>query len=190
MAKGKRQVELVAILGTNGTGKSTLARKIVEHSKRRTIIVDFEGAEKMWRDVKRIDVRDQQEMATFTGMRKAIWLQHKEKTLYYLRNNFQNGIIVFDDCRLYLKPRLAEEHERLMVRRRQNEQDQFYIAHGFTEVPPRTFTFMSKILLFRTKDSVRRLRDNFQDYNLVETKQKAVNAASETDVHYMEEVQF
>jgi energy-coupling factor transporter ATP-binding protein EcfA2 len=192
-----RQSRCTIILGTNGTGKSTLTRKIIDRIKGRSVIViDFEGFERTWRSFPTINPTPKTLTALGKKARKVKIILAQYDRIEVLNNLYKyahNCIIVFDDCRLYLKANTDEHIEKILIRRRQRMFDLFFVAHGFTEVPPRVYTFTSHLILFRTEDSVSRRRENLKDYPKALEAQKNVNQIAKKDgpnPHYCEEVVF
>ena len=51
-----RTAEFIIILGTNGTGKSTITKKLAKASKRRALVIDYDGGEKTWSGLPEVDI--------------------------------------------------------------------------------------------------------------------------------------
>lgn len=183
-----RKPFMTIVLGTNGTGKSTIMRNILDGCNAKKALIVTNHIEE-WRDVPEVTL-NQREDFTFTGIRKTrCFPQTKEDigTLAKLRY-FRKGIIIFDDARLYMKDAKTDNLiEDLMISYRQQELDIFVVAHGFTKVRPVFYSYVSNIILFRTLDSVAyrkmELGENYQ--RIVET-QARVNQKALKDPHYYE----
>lgn len=176
---GERRAKLTLILGTNGTGKTTLLLKILLASKQKCLVVTPHPNE--WTDLETVDL-DKPEDFIFTGLRRHI--MKRNYTIPRLPF-FKKGIVVFDDCKTFIKP-LDEHIEQMMIDRRQNEVDYFYIAHGFTRVPPVFYPYFSEIILFQTRDSVAARKQYLLEYDLIVETQKRVNERAKENSHYME----
>lgn len=83
--------------------------------------------------------------------------------LDYLKD-FENGNLVLDDCRYYVKSRIEESIRQTLVRRRQKGIDVYAVGHSLTEIPPTFWVFATHIILFKTKDNPQRLRQNIPNY--------------------------
>ena len=148
-----RQSLFFIIVGTNGTGKTTLLNKLIGESGRKALIVEPDGFE--WRDVKEIDISQVGEFSAGFGKVVAPDTEDLEELIY-----FQNGSLVLDDCRYYLKSRMEEAIRKILIRRRHNSIDVFAVAHGLSEVPASFYTFATHLICFKTNDSLVRLRNN------------------------------
>ena len=69
---------------------------------------------------------------------------------------------------------------------RQRMIDEIFVAHGFTEVPPKVFTFATEYFLFRTEDNINRRKFFVKNYPLIEKKQRLVNEAAAYNPHHYE----
>ena len=148
----QRQGLFFIIVGTNGTGKTTLLRNLLEGlNRKKTLIVEPDGYE--WRDVKEIDYSEIPTMSDKSAKGLAPDEQQIEELIY-----FQNGNLVLDDCRYYAGKRLQNAIRKVLIRRRQNSVDIFAVAHGTSEIPPDFYTFATHLILFKTNDSLQRLR--------------------------------
>ena len=141
------------IVGTNGTGKTTLLNKLIGETGRKTLIVEPDGFE--WKDVKEIDISQCGEFSSGYGKVVAPDTEDLEELI-----QFQNGSLVLDDCRYYLRSRMEEAIRRILIRRRQNQIDVYAVAHGLSEVPASFYTFATHLICFKTNDSLVRLRNN------------------------------
>lgn len=184
--KEGRKPLLTMVLGTNGTGKSTLMREILEKCNEKKALIVTNHAEE-WRDIAEVDLSKKEDFI-FTGIRKTKCYQQTKDdkgTLAKLRY-FRKGLIVFDDARLYMKDAKTDNLiEDLLISYRQQELDIFVVAHGFTKVRPVFYSYVSNIILFRTLDSVQyRKMELGANYQLITDAQLEVNKKSETNPHY------
>lgn len=139
------------LVGINGTGKTSFVKNILEHTvnaKNRALIVTPDPAE--WRAVEEVSGR---EIATFKGIRKIIY--HTD-CMSEIQTYYSNGMLVFDDARVYIHAQSDDFMQWLQIRRRQVGVDLFACFHGLTQVPPVFFTFASNMVLFYTKDNIKR----------------------------------
>lgn len=163
---------MTVLLGTNGTGKTTATKNIAKASGQRVLVITPDDRE--WTEYPITELRNgHSEDFQFAGIRRHIWNdKHTLKMLQY----FQNGIIIFDDCRAYLRASTADEIRQLMIRRRQRNVHIMASGHGFTEVPPVMFTFATDFILFMTRDNIKRREPYIRNFEAVRRKQEEVNA--------------
>ena len=161
--------KMTVLLGTNGTGKTTALRNILVASGRRALVVTPDDRE--WTDYEHTELREPQDFV-FQGVRRHIF--DPERTLRMIKY-FQNGILVFDDCRGYLRSNTSDEIRQLLIRRRQRCVDIFAVGHGFTEVPPVFFTFATDFILFQTRDNMERRKHYVRDFEALRRKVEEVN---------------
>ena len=183
-----RQTKRIVIIGTNGTGKTTLLHRIVHNAAQKTLIITPHDNEWNETDPNGNELYPLNPLRcaadfNFTGIQKHVF--DPDHTLKRLRG-FTRGLLVFDDCRAYLEARTDREIHRLLISSRQNMIDEIFVAHGFTEVPPKVFTFATEYFLFRTEDNISRLKYFVLNYPLIEKMQKKVNQASIYNPHHYE----
>lgn len=181
-----RIAELNIIIGTNGTGKTTLLRSILQDSKQKVLIVTPDDIE--WTDYEAVELNKPEDFV-FKGIRRHIFDPSKKGTLKKLEY-FKKGILVFDDCRSYFPAQTPPELHQLLIRKRQREADIFAVGHGFTEVPPVFFTFANGIFLFRTTDNIIRRKNCLKDFDKTAGAQVRVNHKAKSDPHYVEYIPF
>lgn len=175
-----RQTKRTLIIGAPGTGKTTLLHRILMQSGQKTLVItpymnewtekDSNG-EELYPELITLRKKD----CFYSGIRRHVF--RKKYTLEHLEN-FQRGIIVFDDCRGYLKSNLDEQIHTLLLGTRQNMIDVFAVAHGFREVPPAFFTFATDYFLFRTEDNLDRRANDVRCIDKVRQMQELVNRES------------
>lgn len=166
--QNKRERELFLIAGTNGTGKTTFILNLIEKKKERCIYFVPDFADKKNENIKTFKNFD------FVGIRKMLFTN---ENLSLISQAFKNGSIVFDDVKFMLPQNLNSNKDfyNLLIRRRQKNIDLYFIAHGLTEVPPKLWTFLNYLILFKTHDNIIRLKNYILNYELVLYAQKKIN---------------
>lgn len=173
--KRVRQVLFFIIVGTNGTGKTTLTKQLI--NTRKTLVVDPDGLE--WASLPTIDI---QEITLLKEQKHARIIAPEYKDIVELVN-YRNGNLVLDDCRYYVRSRIEEGVRQLLVRRRQKNVDIFAVAHSLNEVPPTFWTFATHLILFKIKDNPQRLKQNIPKYEEL-TKKHIPEINSHENHHY------
>ena len=180
----ERAAKLVILLGTNGTGKTTMLRNILQKSGQRALIVTPDDVE--WTDLP-VNNLETKEDFQFTGMCRHIF--NPDKTLDAIKL-YKKGILVFDDCRSYFQDRTDPRVRDLLIRRRQRSVDVFAVGHGFTQVPPVFFTFASVYILFKTVDNIKLRKNCIVNYDFMARCQQEVNMKAKEDLHFFRHIQM
>jgi len=191
-----RETRLQLLIGTNGTGKSTLARKLIDaklqsnHAK--VLVITPHDTE--WLDVPVLDLHTVtkkafEQMHSFTGIRKhTAYDETFLKIIAHPQLYYRNGLIVFDDCRAYLESAIEKETRAMFISRRQRKIDMIAVAHGFTDIPPKFFTFATDLYLFRTLDGLRSRKGVFFNMDTLEKYREAVNQRAQIDSHFYKHI--
>jgi molybdopterin-guanine dinucleotide biosynthesis protein len=180
-----RKAQLIIILGTNGTGKTTLLNNLLEKINRRKLILTPDYSE--WTHLQNIARKD---IKSFSGTKRLIY---RENDFIGLNNKLRNAILVCDDFKNFAitKRREIEALRSLAIRRRQKMLDIFIVAHGFTEVVPSfLFTFADKIILFKTNDNPAKVKYRLNDFDKILETQKRVNRKASSEQHYFEIIEY
>lgn len=156
-----RQSLFFIICGTNGTGKTTILRDMV-NTERKLLVIDPDGME--WDDLPEIQVG---QIGQLQPRAKARVIGPGPEQLEFLLE-YNNGNLVLDDCRYYVKARIEESIRKTLVRRRQKGIDVYAVAHSLTEVPPTFWVFATHLILFKTRDNTQRLKQNIPKYRELE----------------------
>ena len=171
-----RQSLFFIIVGTNGTGKTTLLNRLVDEKGGKSLVIDPDGLE--WSHVEEIAPEKCGELKSGQAKILAPSIEDLEHLM-----NFQNGSLVLDDCRFYLKSRMDESIRRILIRRRQNSIDVFAVAHGLSEVPASFYTFATHLICFKTNDSLVRLR-NSTDKEKIHRLRAAIDEVNKHPDHH------
>ncbi len=180
----QRAAKLTVIIGTNGTGKTTLLHEIISRARQRALIITPDSAE--WLQYPENELKTPDDFL-FQGVQRHIF--SPRDTLDRIEF-FSRGILVFDDCRSYLTSTTDHRIHSLLIRRRQRMVDVFAVGHGFNEIPPVFFTFCSDIFLFRTTDNINRRKDCLKDFDRMKIVQGRINKNAIKKPHYYEHIKF
>lgn len=185
MSQEGRTPKQIIILGTNGTGKTTLAKKLVlnELKKEDSHVLIVTPDDMEWNTIPYVHPKFTHRIATYVGARKVIY---EPGLIDNIRVNFKNGLLLFDDCRAYFTSSLDSSLHSLLIRRRQQMIDIIAVGHGFTEVPPKFFTFATHFALFKTIDNIERRKNVIQNYEVIKQAQERINQRAEIEPHYFE----
>lgn len=165
----------IVVMGTNGTGKTTLVKQLVDAEREKpdshVLIVVPDTYE--WPAADWVHPKFPHRIKNYVGVRKIVYF---DGLLDIIRDNFSNGLLVFDDCRSYITAQVDTELHSLLIRRRQQAIDIVAVGHGFTEIPPKFFTFATHYALFRTRDNIKRRKNVINDFEVMAEAQQRINS--------------
>ena len=181
----ERTPKQLVILGTNGTGKTTFTKKLlineIKKENSHALVVTPDDME--WNTLPFVHPKFPNRIEWYVGARKIIYYPG---LIDNIRDNFRNGLLIFDDCRAYFDSSLESSLHALLIRRRQQMIDIIVCGHGFTEVPPKFFTFATHFVLFKTTDNIDRRKNVIQNFDQMKQAQQRVNRMAEKEPHYYE----
>ena len=203
----ERETKQTIILGYNGTGKSTLVRKIIKaytaKPGRKALIVTPDPVE--WNDIEETTLTKPSDFV-FEGIKKYVWDDEDKVAVVAMKKIkkfYFDGMLIFDDCRGYLDATTPPWLKYFYIRRRQKMIDLMLIGHGFTDIPPKAFTNCSDMFLFLTKDNFSSRKKDLVRYDDLLLHQSKVNAKAmdtrkawtssgliEDNKHYLERIIF
>jgi len=178
-----RKTQQILIVGTNGTGKSTVVGRLIDKKLEaggRALIVSNHQNE--WTDTEQIDLSDKKEIRNFTGTRRTHLLPKQLPLLL----NIHNCIIVFDDARNFISAKTDDALNNLQISRRQKMIDIVVVAHSFSQMPISFFTFATHYILFKTVVSAKNRKNYVADIDKVLDVEQRVNSRAVTEPHYFE----
>jgi len=187
----ERKASLIAVIGKPGTGKTMATIQMAKAINPQKLVVIDEGLqEPMWDKYKRINAAKPDDLKKLKGWGVSDYYSEKNYPPGVFNNmydNLRNGVIVLDDCRTYIKNQLADDVRKIVARRRQHGNDIFLIVHGFTNLPPSLYSYISHYILFATTDTLDSRKEYISHYydKLVEV-QKRVNQKAQTNPYYKE----
>lgn len=189
----ERAAKCTLVLGFNGTGKTTFLRQLFlrmlsatqeRGGRLKILIVTPDDTE--WQEFPENALATPDDYI-FDGIQRHIWQDIVGEDKHYSLERiamFTNGIVVFDDCKVYFGDNLPQEIVNLFVRRRQRSLDVFFVGHGFTTIPPKAFTYYSDAILFRTVDNIDRRKNCINNFEYFKRMQAEVNRKAVKQPHY------
>lgn len=184
MSKSKRQPQMGIIIGSPGTGKSTLLKEIADKIPGRKLIVTYDGQASIWRQVKTLDINDKKTVKEWkSGYRHtyASWYdltKRKTDLFTHIHNNLEDVAIIFDDCREYMPAAIDDDRKlrQILIKRRHLGYDMFFIVHSPDEVPPRLWGYYNFAVVLPCDSIINTSRIRLSSAKLVAAAQEKVNA--------------
>lgn len=173
-----RYPRLILLIGTNGTGKTTVQKKMMlpELRKDNGRVLILVPDELEWTNIPMVHPDRPGRIAWYYGARRMIITRSTLKDkLEMIRNHFKNGQLYFDDFRSFTGARTEAEFEELLIRRRQNSVDIFAVGHGFEKIPRAFFSYATDIILFKTVGTIKDRREYLNEPDRIEAAQRRVN---------------
>lgn len=177
MDEKKRQAKLILVVGTNGTGKTTLIHKLVNaelKGGRKALIITPHESE--WLTFNNLPVNDCSNISNIRGVER-IHFSGDIKILNKINSLFFNGMLVLDDCRSMIKPNIEQSVKDLLISRRQMMRDMILVCHSIVDVPQQVFYYSPEIILKKTSCSFEKRKSLLlpQDYNNLVKAQERIN---------------
>lgn len=160
----------IILVGTNGCGKTTALKNIVRAKGRKCLVITPYDNE--WTEYPLTNLSSPNDFV-FSGIKRHIF--NPNRTMQLLQY-FRNGIIVFDDCRAYIKASVQDQIHNLLMGSRQRQVDIFASAHGLTEIPPVFYTFVTDFVIYQTRDNPKRNR-----LSVIRDPEKLLNKVDEVN---------
>ena len=186
-----RQPKLIAVCGTNGTGKTYLTKNILlPQIGRDYLVIDSDGMEEEWQHLPPIDLSNPAKAAqTPAAYTCHLWYQNEEdkgKFWQYIYRNVHNKVLVLDDCRDYIPANILNEPNlrNVFSRRRQKMLDIIIIQHSIKDIPKALIQYLNAIVLFNTDETPNDIATRLGDKNYIYNIAKDVKEKARTNPHY------
>jgi hypothetical protein len=138
--------KLIAVISTEGTGKSTFIKekiidsKAYDWSKQRCLIIT-ESEPKAYAHIRRVDSYEKMEALKKGIIKFWDWNATDEFEMMdkirkiYQKGKLQNGLLVLEDSTIYLPPNTPTQIKSLIISRRMFHIDVVISSHSFNDYP-------------------------------------------------------
>lgn len=158
-------------VGKTGTGKTTLALKMVKKSGKRLIVVDVVN-NPAYISLPKINLED---IATYSQTKSfRIVTAEPEKALQLLDMYHANAFVICEDCGSYMLPNLCNEVTRFLKYHRHRNFDLIMMFHNYIEVPPGVCRMWDYLIVLKTDLPQQRL-SKFANWDTITQALSIVN---------------
>lgn len=183
---------LVLLIGTNGTGKSTKQREVLEAAakarKKKILVLPSNPAEPTFLDVPEISLADVEKFKS-PGITSGAVRVNVFNIEEYVQatEGLKNTIIISDDFKAYFNKNIMHASvRRQLITRRHDNNDFYFAAHAFAQVPGDMYNFCSHIMLFKCYDNPKRHATKLINPNAVLEAVERVNREAAKNPYYFE----
>jgi hypothetical protein len=152
------------VVGFQGSGKTTFSHKLSLAYPRKVLAISPDDRETIFSPYPDLLTDGDHKI------RRAIYQKDMNRGLL----RFNNGLLIFDDCRYYVG---KHDHffTQLMIRKRQHNRDMLFVVHSIFDFPPSLMQFINGIYIFPFFDTPERLKGRIYDFPRFEKIWKEVN---------------
>lgn len=173
--KNKRQPKMIAIAGTNGTGKTYLTKyHLLKKMKRPFLVIDSDGKEKEWHSLEPVDIKSKEAIKNITkkgAYTSYQWYEKEGKFKFweYIFNNVDDLVLVLDDCRDFIPPNILDipDLRNTFSRRRQKGLDIIIIQHSVDDIPKGLIRYINLLFLFNLDDTPKGIATRLNDKSII-----------------------
>lgn len=171
----QRLNEIIIIVGKKGCGKTTLAKKIIGKSTKKTLVVDM------------LDHPSYREFPTVSHEKLKLWKSGNYRVyngnildiLQQVNKNVWNALIIFEDCSRYIDPNVGRGIKALFAESKQHNQDLILMFHALAEIPPYIARMYDKLIMFRTDEVIDKPNGKFYNWETIKTGQNRIRASKQ-----------
>lgn len=181
MSKGRGRKRVLFIGGTQ-VGKSTQITKVIEADNEPVIIHDNNNQVKYW---KYPEISLEQFANQKSGKYRILTDDH-EAFWYTARNGeFKGGKIISEDASVYLTPQknMKIYPNLISLRHPDYDCDIILVAHAVQDMPEYIIRQANEIVLFKTGDNWKTIRDRFPDHVRAEAERIFNEVNNSEDPH-------
>ena len=162
--KKERVPTMTLVWGRNGTGKSYFLdqrlQKVANATNRKCLVVTYDNTHKQWQKYPKVHVGDKKNLK-YKGIKHTLAKKYEtlsksgrinkygNQVFEHILENFRNGIIAFDDCKLYTPPDIMVNFacKQLFINFRPLMADIYFVTHSPKDVPPQMWQHVSFVFV-------------------------------------------
>jgi ABC-type Mn2+/Zn2+ transport system ATPase subunit len=174
-----RTCKLIAVIGVNGTGKTTAVNSLLSSLKGRALILTPHLNE--WEQYPHNDLETPADFA-FEGICKNSF--PSREIVEMATKYFYDGTLVLEESRIYIDTQPTKLNYALLNGMRQRMTDIIFVGHAFSDIPPLFLNRTTRILLFQTLENIGRRKGELLYFDMLKQAQEEVNNKALNDKHY------
>lgn len=176
-----REASCIAIVGEPGTGKSTISFELMKAAERGLMVLpDFDTWAETCPAIEISSAKSYQ----YLGIKHHIY--NADDDFIYIHKYMHNGMLSLDDARNYIPKNFDNSwFKKILRRKRQHMLDIVFQSHGFMEIPPQIFPFITDFIILPTDspEPRKKLFKTTEQYNAVYKAVQTVNRLKKTSKH-------
>jgi len=183
----------IMLIGTNGVGKSTYCKRIIQKYKGNCCLVSDDDAEEMFNNY--VICHDSGNVGKYKGKFRHfvgnLTKSEKEAAKQSWTDIYHDfsGLIFIDDGNAVFS--IRPEHLMYTYRKRRQKQCDILInCHGASEFPKSLYKYLTHVVVFKTLDSTKDLKQrmSLEAFHILNQVIEYVNEKSQQDKYYYVEV--
>lgn len=178
----ERLNQIIIIVGGKGTGKTTFALRLLEKSRKKTLIVDTLD-HPAYRHIPPVNI---DKLKLWRSGTYRIFNSDPVAVMNECNSNVWNANIILEDAFKYLSFNLKKDEIKLFSDSKQHNQDIIIMFHALKQIPSYLATVADKIVIFKTNEQLARNSNKF--YNWHEIMFTHSRVMKHKDMHYCEVV--
>ncbi len=172
--------KIVCIVGGKGSGKTTLALKLLQRSPKKTLIVDTLD-HPAYRQYPVVSI---ERLKYWKNGTYRIFHGDTNEILTEINTNVWNANIILEDAFKYLPFGLSKDQIRLFSDSKQHNQDIIVMFHAIKQIPVYLCSVMDQLVILKTKERLAASSNKF--YNWDEIREVHQRVSKHKNPHYFE----
>lgn len=172
--------KVIIIVGGKGTGKTTLALKLLQKSTKKTLIVDT------------LDHPAYRQYPVVTIDKLKLWKSgiyrifdsDTQLVMSEINRNVWNANIILEDAFKYLSFSMSKDQIKLFSDSKQHNQDIIVMFHAIKQIPTYLCTIADQLVILKTKEDLPNTTNKFYNWKDIKEAHKKVN--EHKNPHYFE----
>ncbi|MDR0667611.1 MAG: ATP-binding protein [Prevotellaceae bacterium] len=175
----ERACKLIAVIGVNGTGKTTAVIRLLKSMNGKALILTPHCNE--YEKYPHNNLEKPSDFR-FSGICKNYF--PSRELMQSVVKYFYDGTLVLEESRIYIENQPTPLNYALLNGMRQRMTDIIFVGHAFSDVPPLFLNRMTRILLFQTLEKLERRKGALLYFDLFKETQEEVNRKALKNPHF------
>ena len=177
----KRLNELITFAGAKGTGKTTVAKEMLDASKKKHIVVDMQDHPAY----RHLPIITLDQIAQRPKFNCRVLTREPYKAIAEINEHIYNMNIVLEDARRYIQAHVPRHIEEFIINHKQHNTDIIMMFHSLRQIPTFVVDLQDRIVLFHTKDKYNYILNKF-DEDVADVHKKVNDSANPYEYDHIE----